>query len=929
MIPPPSSRNGGVVPLGEAPRFHTCAALATVNTHPLFAVSATRHGTTIGAAMVDGRRTLYLVDGSGYIFRAFFALPRLNNSRGLPTNATYGFIRMLLKLLKEARPTHIAVVFDSARKTFRDDLFESYKANRVETPSDLLQQIPYIYRAVDQFRIRRLVIDGYEADDVIGTLAFRAARDGFNAVIVTGDKDFMQLVSSNITLWDTMFSKRTGLREVRDRFGVEPQALVDVMALMGDSIDNIKGVPGVGEKTASALMQYYGSLERLFTGLEKLEQTKIRGAKKLAGVLAAHQHDVELARKLVRVDTDVALDFEPRDLAWPGIDDSGVADLLRELEFDSLLAELTPSAKELPQASVSEEVLADSNILPRVLDELARASQLTLHLGGDQSGALVLKLKAAQQSRVYVFGSQSISAAAELIAGCSPSKACHDLKRHIGLLRRYGIELGGVDFDSMLAGFLINPGKPEPSIVDLYHEHLAPLGGDTSAGSDPAVVEALRHTLGRKLRDDNLESLFNEIELPVARVLADMEAAGIGIDGDALKAMSADFARQLAELEHECYRLAGREFNLNSPIQLREILFTHFGLSVKGLKKTKSGYSTDADSLEKLAAIHPMPRKLLEYRAIAKLKSTYSDALPELIEPSTGRIHTSFHQALTATGRLSSSDPNLQNIPTRSEEGRRIRRAFVPEPGFVLLSADYSQIELRVLAHLSSEPTLIDAFARREDIHTRTAREMLGNERPLDAEARRLAKVINFGIIYGMGPQRLASELGISLSEAGDYIKRYFERLPAVRSYVEQTLKNARECGYVATMYGRRRYLPELNGPDGGARAQAERIATNTPIQGSAADLIKLAMIRLHATLAERRLAARIVLQVHDELLLEVQKTSLEAVKELLGHEMESVADLRVPLRVELKSGPSWGDLQPLGFRDSGSPKPEHSEALE
>ncbi|MBV8773941.1 MAG: DNA polymerase I [Deltaproteobacteria bacterium] len=879
--------------------------------------------------MTDGRRTLYLVDGSGYIFRAFFALPRLNNSRGLPTNATYGFIRMLLKLLKEARPSHIAVVFDSARRTFRDELFESYKANRVDTPSDLLQQIPYIYRAVDQFRIPRLVLDGYEADDVIGTLAVRAAGDNFNVVIVTGDKDFMQLVSPNITLWDTMFGKRTGLREVRDRFGVEPRALVDVMALMGDSIDNIKGVPGVGEKTASVLMQNYRSLERLFAGLDKLEQTKIRGAKKLAGVLAAHQTDVELARKLVRVDTDVALDFQPSELAWPGIDEGGVAELLRELEFDSLLTELTPSAKELPQASVNDEVRAEGEILPTVLDGLRRASRIALHLAEDRSGAFVLKLKAIEESRVYVLGPEAFAAAAELLSASLPSKGCHDLKRHIGLLRRHRIELHGVDFDSMLAGFLINPGKPEPSIVDLYHEHLAPLGGDTSAGSDPAVIEALRQTLERKLRDDNLDSLFNEIELPVTRVLADMEAAGIGIDGDALKAMSAEFAGQLARLEHECYELAGREFNLNSPVQLREILFTELGLSVKGLKKTKSGYSTDADTLEKLAAVHPMPQKLLEYRAIAKLKSTYSDALPELIESSTGRIHTSFHQALTATGRLSSSDPNLQNIPARSEEGRRIRRAFVPEPGFVLLSADYSQIELRVLAHLSGEPTLIDAFARGEDIHTRTAREILGDSKPLDAEARRLAKVINFGIIYGMGPQRLASELGIPLTEAADYIKRYFERLPAVRSYIEQTLKNARECGYVTTMYCRRRYLPELNGPDGGARAQAERIAINTPIQGSAADLIKCAMVRLHETLAQRRLPARIVLQVHDELLLEVQNAGFDTVRAVVEHDMEDVAKLRVPLRVELKSGPNWGDLQPLGLGSPASLQPERAQALE
>jgi DNA polymerase-1 len=385
---------------------------------------------------------------------------------------------------------------------------------------------------------------------------------------------------------------------------------------------------------------------------------------------------------------------------------------------------------------------------------------------------------------------------------------------------------------------------------------------------------------------------------------------GIGADAKALKVIAAEFGEELSRLERECFELAGREFNLNSPIQLREILFNQLKLSSKGLKKTKSGFSTDADALEKLAAAHPLPRKLLEYRAIAKLKSTYADALPALLDPATGRIHTSFHQALTATGRLSSTDPNLQNIPTRTEEGRRIRRAFVPAAGYVLLSADYSQIELRILAHLSADKTLIEAFSRGEDIHARTAAEVLGvMPGTIDAEARRLAKVINFGIIYGMGPQRLAGELGIPMAQASDYIKRYFERLPGVRSLIDQTLRQARERGYVATMYGRRRYLPELSGPDGGARAQAERIAVNTPIQGSAADLIKLAMVRLHTTLAEQRAPARIVLQVHDELLLEVRSEALTATTAIVRREMEGVAKLRVPLMIEAKAGPNWAEL--------------------
>jgi DNA polymerase-1 len=862
--------------------------------------------------MADERRTLYLVDGSWFIFRAFHVLPPLSNSHGLPTGTTYGFIRMLLKLLKDARPTHIAVAFDSPKKTFRDDLFESYKANREEAPNDLLAQIPYIHRAVEAFRIRRIMIDGYEADDVIGTLAARAARDRFKAVIVTGDKDFMQIVEPDISLWNTMSGKRTGPAEVRKIFGLEPAALIDVMALTGDTIDNVKGVPGVGDKKASALIQHFGSVDALYAGLDRIGEVKGIGAK-LAAAIAENRGAVELARKLVRVDTDVPLELAPADLSWPGIDETAVAALLRELEFGSLLAELAPAAKALPPSSAGDETAVTAENLAAVMAELGRARRLTLNLGGDEAGAMVLKLKAEGESRVYAIGRDLIGGAAALLAAPNPPKTCHDLKRHINLIRRYGAGLGGVDFDTMLAGFLVNPGKPEPSLADLYHEHLAPLGGDNPAGSEPAVAEALRAALAPKLERNELGALFTEIELPAAGVLADMERAGVGVDAAALKAISAEFGAELNRLERECFELAGREFNLNSPLQLRDVLFIDLKLSAKGLKKTKSGYSTDADTLEKLAAVHPLPRRLLEYRTIAKLKSTYSDALPELIDPSTGRIHTSFHQALTATGRLSSTDPNLQNIPARGEAGRRIRRAFVAAPGHVLLSADYSQIELRILAHLSGDATLVDAFSRGEDIHARTAMEILGaGADAVDAEARRLAKVINFGIIYGMGPQRLAGELAIPLTEASAYIKRYFERLPGVRGFLDETLLGARERGFVSTMYGRRRYLPELRGPDGGARAQAERIAINTPIQGSAADLIKLATVRLHAALAERAIAATIVLQVHDELLLEAPTESLSAAGDAVRREMEGVAALRVPLRVELKAGPNWAELQKL-----------------
>ena len=906
--------------------------------------------------MAEERPTLYLIDGSGYIFRAFFALPQLNNSRGLPTNAVYGFIRMLLKLLKEERPRHIAVVFDSPRKTFRDDLFESYKANRVEAPNDLTVQVPYILRAVEAFRIKSLVLEGFEADDVIGTLAARAAAKRFETVIVTEDKDFMQLVGPHVTLWNTMRDRRVDAREVRARLGVDPSAVVDVMALMGDSIDNVKGVPGVGEKTATALIKHFGSLDKLYANLAEVETIAgLRGAKRIAALLAEHRASAELARKLVSIDTAAPVEADVSALDWPGIDERAVSELLRELEFHSLLNELTPAQATLPTGGAqSREHEVTAAELPTLTARLARAPRLALHLedgearpetpadesdidgspeangsldfnGGVKAGGIVkasaaaasadsarLKIGAEDENETYVIAGASIAAAAPLLSAATPPRSVHDLKEHLRRLKSgYGVELAGVDFDTMLAGFLVNPGRAEPSLIDLYHDYLAPLGGSREPGSEPELIAALRKALMPKLAENGLESLFSDIELPVARILGEMEETGIAVDGEALKAISTELGAKLEGMEQNCYLLAGRQFNLNSPIQLRQVLFDDLKLSAKGLKKTKGGFSTDADTLEKLAAVHPLPRQLLEYRAIAKLKSTYSDALPQLIDPATGRLHTSFHQALTATGRLSSTEPNLQNIPTRTEEGRRIRRAFVAAPGCLMLSADYSQIELRVLAHLSGDPTLIDAFRRGEDIHARTAAEVLGRKpAEVDAEARRLAKVINFGIIYGMGPQRLAGELGISLKEASEYIKRYFERLPGVHTYLEKSLAEARERGWVATMYGRRRYLPELNSPQGGARAQAERIAVNTPLQGTAADLIKLAMIRLDAAIKRQKWAARMLLQVHDELLLEVPQAEREPVSEAARREMEGVAELRIPLKVELKWGPNWAELE-------------------
>jgi DNA polymerase I len=861
--------------------------------------------------MAAERKQLILVDGSGYIFRAFFALPPMNTSHGLPTQAVYGFIRMLLKLLKDVRPSHIAIVFDSPKRTFRDDLFADYKANRTEAPNDLKVQIPYIHRAVDAFRIKSMTIEGVEADDVIGTLAKRAAKADFVVTIITADKDFMQLVGPHVTLWnaDPTHEKRTGLREVRDRFGVEPSALVDIQALTGDSIDNIKGVPGVGEKTAAALVQKFGSVKGIYENLDRIEESGIRGAKRVAGLLEEHRAAVDLARRLVRIETDMQLNLEPDEFAWHGVNEPAAAELMRELEFNSILPEISPSQVELPglKAHATPAASVSGKELDEALKALLDAPRIAIDLTHGEAGHDTLQIASADQT--IVIEHDDIASATRLLSSEMP-KSVHDLKIQIAAFARHGIALKGVDFDTMLAGFLINSGQGEPSLTQLYHEYLAPLGASTPPGTNADLVRNLREALTARLEADALIPMYNDIEMPIAPLLAAMEAEGIGIDGDALKVISREFAEQMLKLERECYELAGREFNLNSPTQLRDVLFTDLKLSAKGLKKTKSGFSTDADTLEKLASVHPLPRKLIEYRAISKLKSTYADALSEVIRSGTGRIHTTWHQALVPTGRVSSSDPNLQNIPTRSVEGRRIRRAFVPKPGCVFVSADYSQIDLRVMAHLSGDKTLVEAFNTGQDIHVRTATEVLGiTPDKVNAEARRLAKVINFGIIYGMGPQRLAGELGIPLSEASDYIKRYFERLSGVRQWLDDTVRTARSTGYVSTMYGRRRYLPELNAQPGGARAQAERIAINTPIQGTAADLIKLAMIRLERALRSGGLGAQMILQVHDELLLEAPAGEWHEAAALAKREMEGVAELKIPLKVELKSGPNWAEM--------------------
>src|SRR5437016_2197457 len=753
----------------------------------------------MGTAEPAPRPRLYLIDGSGYVYRAFHALPGLGTSRGLPTNAVYGFTNMVAKLLREERPRHLAVVFDLPGETFRDQLYADYKATRAPVPDELRPQIGYVRKVVEALRLPVVEVPGVEADDVIGTLARQASRAGLETVIVTGDKDLMQLVDEHTTWLDTMRDRRCGPAEVRERFGVEPALVPDVLGLMGDPIDNIPGVSGIGEKTAATLVRELGPVEEILAHLDAVEQSGVRGAKKLRETLAREAETARLSKDLatIRCDLPVALDLER--LRWEGPDAEELRPRFAELEFASLLRDLVPSG-------AAPEV---AHTTPRTPEEM-RAALGTL-------------------------------AAATLAA----SRAAR-------------------------------------------------------------VAHALRPLIEERLRTHAMERLFYELEMPLAEVLAEMELAGILIDVAALGVLSAEFAAALERLMAEIYALAGMEFNINSPPQLRTVLFERLGISPRGVRRGKTGLSTDVDVLTRLAEQHPLPAKILEYRALAKLKSTYVDALPALVDPATGRLHTSFNQTVAATGRLSSSDPNLQNIPIRSEEGRRIRAAFVAAPGHRLVSADYSQIELRVLAHLSGDQALIDAFASGEDIHARTAAEVFADRPP--AEGRRLAKVMNYGIVYGMGAARAARELGVSQAEAAAYIDRYLGRYPGVRAFIEATIAEARARGYVTTVLGRRRYLPELGARDPAVRQFAERAATNTPIQGSAADLIKLAMLEVRRRLGATAGGARLLLQVHDELLLEVPADRLAAVESAVRDAMERVFPLRVPLEVDVRHGANWSE---------------------
>jgi len=863
--------------------------------------------------MARGR--LFLVDASGYVYRAFHALPALGTSKGLPTNAILGFANMVAKLVKGEKPDYLAVVFDAPGGTFRDELYAEYKQNRAPMPDDLRPQLPYIRKLVAALRLPVIEEKGVEADDVIGTLAAQAEGKGLETVIVTADKDMMQLVSERTTLYDDMRGRRVGIAEVRDRFGVDPGLVPDVLGLMGDTSDNIPGVTGIGQKTATALVQQIGSVEAILEKPEAVEATGVRGAKRVRETLAAEAETARLSKHLatIRRDVPVALDLER--LRWSGPDTATLRPLLTELEFFALLRDLTPAAS---ATSVERVVAGTPGEAKGALGKLRGASPISIVAVLDSPRATTARLSslalAGPSGPVVLVPDadrpEMLATVEPLLADFATTKLGDDLKALRVAIARRRIALAGPTVDFGIASYCLNPSRPSHDAAALAEELL----GEASADADPTeravraarVAHALAPLVEEKLGQYEMRQLYRELEMPLSEVLAQMELAGVALDTRMLSAMSTELATGLDRVMGEIYALAGGEFNIGSPVQLREVLFDRLKLSAKGVRRTKTGLSTDVDVLTKLAGEHPLPAKILEYRQLSKLKSTYVDALPALVDPATGRIHTSFNQTVAATGRLSSSDPNLQNIPIRTEEGRRIRAAFVASSGHRLISADYSQIELRVLAHLSGDAALIEAFTRGDDIHARTAADVFGDLTP--AEGRRLAKVINYGIVYGMGPARAARELGVSMKEAEAYIRNYFGRYAGVRTYLDATVADARERGYVTTVLGRRRYLPELGAKDPAVRQFAERAATNTPIQGSAADLIKLAMLALRRRLQEAGSRAQMLLQVHDELVLEAPAEEVERVRHIVREAMEGVWNLRVPLRVDVHDGPNWAE---------------------
>ena len=922
---------------------------------------------------------LVLVDGSSYLYRAFHAFPPLTNSAGEPTGAMYGVLNMLKSLILQVQPSHIAVVFDAKGKTFRDEMFEQYKSHRPPMPDDLRKQIQPLHDIIRALGIPLLVIEGVEADDVIGTLAVAASKANQKVLISTGDKDMAQLVDDNIMLINTMNNTLLDREAVIEKYGIPPELIIDYLALMGDSADNIPGVAGVGEKTALGLLQGIGSMAEIYANLDKVAELPIRGAKKLGDKLLAEKEMADLSYRLATIKTDVALDITPEQLTLGASNNDQLTEYFGRYEFKRWLNEVMNGADSITnnneqptkinhyQATPALAQNNDDEVLPAI--QIDRSRYETLLTEADLN-RWVEKLK---QAKLFALDTETdnldymaanlvgISFALEngeaaylplqldylgvpkilekttalsllkpVLENPAIQKVGQNFKYDLTIFARNGIDVQGVAFDTMLESYVLNStgrhnmddlakrylghqtisfeeiagkGKNQLTFNQIQLEQAAEY-----AAEDADVTMKLQQVLWEKLsKEPTLEKLFKEMELPLLGVLSRMERRGVLIDSDALFLQSNEIANRLSELEEQAYVLAGQPFNLASTKQLQEILFDKLGLPV--IQKTPKGApSTNEEVLEELAFSHELPKVLVEHRGLSKLKSTYTDKLPQMVNPQTGRVHTSYHQAVTATGRLSSSDPNLQNIPIRNEEGRRIRQAFIARKGFTVVAADYSQIELRIMAHLSQDQGLINAFTQGKDIHRSTAAEIFGVALDeVTSEQRRNAKAINFGLIYGMSAFGLSRQLGIGRADAQNYMDLYFKRYPGVQTFMHDIREKAKAQGYVETLFGRRLYLPDINSSNGMRRKAAERVAINAPMQGTAADIIKRAMIQLDQKLQNDPDIA-MIMQVHDELVFEVRSEKVAFYNELIKTQMESAADLVVPLIVEVGQGTNWDE---------------------
>nr|ACI43001.1 DNA polymerase I [Geobacillus kaue] len=875
------------------------------------------------------KKKLVLIDGNSVAYRAFFALPLLHNDKGIHTNAVYGFTMMLNKMLAEERPTHLLVAFDAGKTTFRHETFQEYKGGRQQTPPELSEQFPLLRELLNAYRIPAYELDRYEADDIIGTLAARAEQEGFEVKVISGDRDLTQLASPHVTVDIT----KKGITDiepytpetVEEKYGLTPEQIVDLKGLMGDKSDNIPGVPGIGEKTAVKLLKQFGTVENVLASIDEIKGEKLKEN------LRQYRDLALLSKQLAAIRRDAPVELSLDDIIYEGQDREKVIALFKELGFQSFLEKMdAPTAEDetplmemefVAADGITDEMLADkAALVVEVMEENYHDAPIVGIALVNEHGRFFLRAEMALADPQFV----------AWLADETKKKSMFDAKRASVALKWKGIELRGVAFDLLLAAYLLNPAQDAGDVAAVakmkQYEAVRPdeavygKGAKRSLPDEPTLAEhlvrkaaaiwALERPFLDELRSNEQDELLIKLEQPLATILAEMEFTGVKVDTKRLEQMGSELAEQLGAIEQRIYELAGQEFNINSPKQLGIILFEKLQLPV--LKKTKTGYSTSADVLEKLAPHHEIVENILHYRQLGKLQSTYIEGLLKVVHHDTGKVHTMFNQALTQTGRLSSAEPNLQNIPIRLEEGRKIRQAFVPsEPGWLIFAADYSQIELRVLAHIADDDNLIEAFRRDLDIHAKTAMDIFHvSEEEVTATMRRQAKAVNFGIVYGISDYGLAQNLNITRKEAAEFIERYFASFPGVKRYMETIVQEAKQKGYVTTLLHRRRYLPDITSRNFNVRSFAERTAMNTPIQGSAADIIKKAMIDLAARLKEERLQARLLLQVHDELILEAPKEEMERLCQLVPEVMEQAVELRVPLKVDYHYGPTWYDAK-------------------